>query len=244
MKTKSERKYLVVIPAHDEEETIHEVVTRALRYADVSVTDDGSRDATGQILKNIRKECASSRHPHSINIITHPKATHIPRAIQDGMRYGVSNNYDFIVTMDAGLSHDPDALPEFFGYDAGIDVVIGSRENAQNVPLYRRAISRMGALVVNYSLSPSYFDLAGPGIHDCTSGYRRYSLRAAQLIASARLISESFDFHMEALSICVRKGMLVAEIPIRYIFSNSSFNGKVLKQAIQFGLHLISTKKT
>lgn len=236
------RRCLVVIPAHNEEETIREVVTRALRFADVSVTDDGSRDATPSILKAIQSECARGRHDHALNIITHPRATHIPLGIQDGLKFGVSRNYEFIVTMDAGLSHDPDALPDFLEHDSTIDVVIGSRKNPENVPLYRKVISRMGAMVVNYSLTGSYLDLFGPGIKDCTSGYRRYSARAASLIAGARLESKSFDFHMEALALCVRGGMSAAEIPIHYVFSNSSFNRRVLAQAIRFGMHLIATK--
>ncbi len=37
-------------------------------------------------------------------------------------------------------------------------------------------------------------------------------------------------------------GMRIAEMPIRYMFSNSSFNRRVLMQAIRFGLFLIRTK--
>ncbi len=145
--------------------------------------------------------------------------------------------------MDAGLSHDPDALPEFFNYNRNIDVLIGSRGKTQNVPFYRKAVSAMARRVVNYSLTSSYFDLLGPCIRDCTSGYRRYSKIACALIANAELKSKAFDFHMEALALCYRAGMKVEEIPIHYVFSNSSFNNKVLTQAMKFGLHLIVTKK-
>jgi len=235
-------KNLVVIPAHNEEETIYEVVTRSLKHADVSVTDDGSKDKTAAILQSILAECNSGKRAHQLNIITHPVATHIPRALQDGFIFAMTANYDFIVTMDAGLSHDPDALPEFFSHSPNVDVVIGSRGKTQNVPLYRKAVSALARRVVNYSLTGSYFDLLGPGIRDCTSGYRRYSKRACGLIAKASLKSKAFDFHMEALALCYRSGMKVEEIPIHYVFSNSSFNNKVLKQAIKFGIHLISTK--
>lgn len=233
---------LVVIPAHNEEETIYEVVTRALQYADVSVTDDGSRDQTADILKSIQAECREGRHDHQLHIITHPKATHIPKGIQDGLIFARQAGYDFIVTMDAGLSHDPDALPDFFHRHPALDVVIGSRKNTENVPLYRKGISFMARLVVNYALTGSYVNLLGPGIRDCTSGYRRYSKRACALIANAALESRAFDFHMEALALCYRAGMTVEEIPIHYVFSNSSFNKNVLKQAMKFGLHLIATK--
>jgi dolichol-phosphate mannosyltransferase len=235
---------LVVIPAHNEEETIYEVVTRSLKYADVSVTDDGSKDKTADILRRIQVLCAEGMHPHKLNVITHPKATHIPKGIQDGLIFAMSENCDFTVTMDAGMSHDPGALPEFFSYNSGVDIVIGSRRNTQNVPFYRRTISIIARQVVNYALTNSYFDIIGPGIRDCTSGYRRYSKRACKLIAEAKLQSKAFDFHMEALALCCRAGMKVEEIPIKYIFSNSSFNKKVLMQAMKFGWHLISTKNT
>jgi dolichol-phosphate mannosyltransferase len=235
-------KKLVVIPAHNEEETIREVVSRALRYADVSVTNDGSTDKTAEILKLIQKECREGQHAHALHIITHSSATHIPQGIQDGLKYACSAGYDLVVTMDAGLSHDPDALPAFFNHQAKVDVVIGSRRNPQNVPLYRRVISMMAARVVNYALTNSYFDLLGPGIKDCTSGYRRYSKRACALIAKTKLQSKAFDFHMEALALCYRAGMTVEEIPISYVFSNSSFNKNVFKQAMKFGMYLLASK--
>jgi dolichol-phosphate mannosyltransferase len=241
-KSSSTARCLVVIPARNEEGTIREVVTRALKYADVSVTDDASGDATPKILAQILVETKRGAHRNRLTIITHAKATHIPMGIQDGLKFGAQNGYDFIITMDAGLSHDPDALPEFIGADPSVDVVIGSRSKTENVPLYRRAISRMGALVVNYAISPSYLRLRKPFIRDCTSGYRRYSGRAAQIIAGTALRSRSFDFHMEALSLCARAGLSISEIPIHYVFSSSSFNSRVLRQAITFALGLITTK--
>ena len=235
-------KTLIVIPAHNEEETIFEVVTKALAYADVSVTDDGSRDQTPQILNKIKDEVRNGGYKYRLHIITHPTATHIPQGLQDGLKYGIQMHYDFIVTMDAGLSHNPEALPDFINYNNSVDVVIGSRNNLLNVPFYRKVISKLAGLVVNYSLTDSYFNFFGSRIRDCTSGYRRYSRRAAEAISYAELQSKSFDFHMEALAICVRSGMKVTEIPIDYVFSNSSFNAKVLKQGIRFGLYLIATK--
>lgn len=239
---KSMMKTLVIIPAYNEAETISEVVTRSLGYADVSVTDDGSRDATPEILAAIQKDTQYGKYPHKLNIITHPKSTHIPKGLQDGLKFGVSQDYDQCITMDAGLSHDPDALPDFINQDPEIDVIIGMRQKVENVPVYRRIISFGAARIVNYALTPSYLQLFGPGLRDCTSGFRRYSKRAAGVIASTELESKAFDFHMEALALCYRSGFSVKEIPIHYVFSNSSFNKDVLKQAMKFGMHLIGTK--
>jgi len=234
---------LVIIPAHNEEETIRQVVTGALRHADVSVTDDGSRDRTPDILRELAAEYNGRGGKNTLHIITHEQATHIPRGLQDGLRFGVSGKWTHFITMDAGMSHDPEALSEFIAVDSDCDVVIGSRRRCANVPLYRRGISLGAARLVNYALTPRLFTLCGPGIHDCTSGFRRYSRRAAEIVAAADLRSKSFDFHMEALSLCVRAGMSTREIPINYVFSNSSFNMKVLRQAMRFGMHLLVTKR-
>jgi dolichol-phosphate mannosyltransferase len=235
-------KYLVIIPAHNEEETIEKVVTQALQYADVTVTDDGSTDKTFHILQKIEQKCLQQKSPYQLNIIKHPNATHIPLAIQDGIKYGIQKDYNYFITMDAGLSHDPNALPDFIKEDSSIDVIIGSRQYTKNVPLYRKIISRLASMVVNYASTQSYFNFFGLKIKDCTSGYRRYSLSTARIIASTQLKSKAFDFHIEALTLCVRKNMTVKEIPITYIFSNSSFNRKILFQAVKFGLYLIFSK--
>lgn len=234
---------LIVIPAHNEEDSISEVVGGALHHADVLVTDDGSTDRTGDLLRQIQSECENGRHRHRLSVVTHEKATHIPQALQDGLRVGLEGPYRFFITMDAGLSHDPQALPHFMETDPSIDVVIGRREESANVPLYRRLISRLAAVVVNYSLTHSYLKFRGPRLRDCTSGFRRYSRRAALLIAEQELKSRSFDFHMEALAIALRADMKATEIPITYVFSNSSFNGRVLAQAMKFGFYLLFTKR-
>ncbi|WP_016756982.1 glycosyltransferase [Leptospira santarosai] len=228
-------KHLVVIPAYNEEETIREVVERALEYSDVLVVDDASKDQTPEILKAMIR-----KHPKKLFTIRHEKNTHIPGGIQDGMKFAVEKKYDSVVTMDAGLSHDPSKLPEFLQTHA--DLVIGSRVTMDGVPLYRKLISFFAAKVMNYCISPSRFDIFGYGLKDCTSGYRKYSKRAFTWIAEAKLESVAFDFHMEALWIVSKNYGTIREIGIHYVFSNSSFNRRVLKQAIRFAFKLLRRK--
>jgi dolichol-phosphate mannosyltransferase len=229
-------KVLVVVPAYNEESTIEEVVRGAIQYADVSVTDDSSKDSTPNILKKLQAE-----FPNRLFVIRHDKNTHIPRGIQDGMKFALEKNYDWVVTMDAGLSHDADRLPDFINFEP-CDLVIGSRKETVNVPLFRKVISYIAARVMNYCLSKGIFDIFGPNIKDCTSGYRRYSKDAYGKIASYPLESVAFDFHMEALSIVSLGGGTIRELPIKYIFSNSSFNSRVLKLAAQFAKKLLLRK--
>jgi dolichol-phosphate mannosyltransferase len=229
-------KTLVVIPAYNEESTIEEVVRGAIKHADVSITDDASKDKTPEILARLQLE-----FPGRMFVIRHDKNTHIPRGIQDGMKLAVDKKYDWVITMDAGLSHDADRLPDFINYET-CDLLIGSRKETVNVPLFRKVISFVAAKVMNYCLSKSIFDILGPNIKDCTSGYRRYSKVAYEKIANYPLESVAFDFHMEALSIISLSGGSIKELPIKYIFSNSSFNSRVLKLAVQFAKKLLFRK--
>lgn len=228
--------YLTVIPAYNEEDTIREVVEKTLPYTDVCVVDDASKDSTPNILAELKKKYSKQLH-----IIRHEKNTHIPGGIQDGMKLAMAKKYEWVITMDAGLSHDPNELSLFMHYPP-CDLLIGARKNVQNVPLYRKGISFLGARVMNYSMSNSIFDFFGPGISDCTSGYRRYSKKMFSAIANKKLESVAFDFHMEALYFVQKMNGTINEIPIHYIFSNSSFNRKVLKLAIGFAWKLIKKK--
>jgi dolichol-phosphate mannosyltransferase len=228
---------LVVIPAYNEESTIVEVVEGAIVYSDVIVVDDCSKDTTPFLLDQLKK-----KFPKKFFTIRHEKNTHIPDGIQDGMKFANANGYEWVVTMDAGMSHDPKELPLFLNGDPSYDLIIGRRGHVMGVPMYRKIISWMAARVMNYCLEPTLWKVFGPGIRDCTSGYRRYSKRIFSEIATYPLESIAFDFHMEALSIAIQNKAKWKEIDITYIFSNSSFNKKVLKLAINFAMKLLTRK--
>ena len=70
----TETRTLVLIPAHNEEETIEEVVRRAMKYAQVCVVDDCSRDRTYEILTLI----------DGAHVIRHEKNTNYGGAVTDG----------------------------------------------------------------------------------------------------------------------------------------------------------------
>lgn len=223
---------LVVIPAYNEEKTISEVIRRTIPFADVCVVNDASRDNTEEIIKSFK----------DITSITHQKNTHIPQALLDGMRYGLTKDYRYIITMDAGLTHKPEELPKFLDYP-DCDLVIGVRTERKNVPLFRRLISRGATFLINLSLRPIGSHLPPPRFHDVTSGYRRYSRKAAELLLGRKLKAKTFDFHTEALMILYRNGLSIGEVPISYEFSTSSFNMRVLKTGFEMYLDMTLTRR-
>lgn len=221
-----------MIPAYNEAENIAEVVTRAARHAPVLVVNDGSTDATGEI---------AARLPGTA-VINHARNTHIPGAIIDGFKYALANGYDYAVTMDAGMSHDPNLIGALIAQPEA-DLVLSYRPQPRNVPLYRKALSRTAAHLVNAAIRRPRWKIWRRGYRDVTSGYRRYSRRAMDAVVRAPMVCRSFDFHLEALAVVSYAGLTIREFPISYVFSNSSLTRKVVGQAFRtwvrllFGLH-------
>lgn len=220
--------YLVIIPAYNEEDLIEEVVLRAKKYADVCVIDDCSKDATPEILKRIE----------DIHVITHKKNTHIPGGLLDGMRYAADKGYDYGISMDAGLSHNPDEIPQFIAHPHA-DLVIGVRETKINTPLFRRVLSKAGNLIYNISIDFPASLFKQRYYKDITSGFRRYSNKAMKMVLAKECESTSFDILLETTMFIYRNNLTIDEIPITYNFSNSSLNIKVVRDCILMSSKLI-----
>jgi dolichol-phosphate mannosyltransferase len=215
-------KVLVVIPAYNEAETIRELVTQAARHADVCVVDDASTDGTGDLVSDLAR----------VHCIRHERNTHIAQGTLDGFRFAIERGYDFCITMDAGLSHDPDAIPAFLS-QGDADLVIGYRREWENVPAYRRALSAFANVLMNMALARRVVPWGGAGLRDCTSGYRMFSRRAVELLAKVPIRSRAHDFHLEALALVYRAGLSIAEVPIVYRFSNSSLRWGIVLEALR-----------
>lgn len=213
-------RYLVVIPAYNEAATIEQVVLLSQRYADVCVVNDASRDATPEILARLE----------GVHTIHHTKNTHIAGAVLDGMAYAFEAGYDYCITMDAGMSHDPNAIPEFKKHLAA-DLVIGVRKETVSVPLYRKALSCAATTVINFALRIG--STKRHKLTDATSGYRMYSRKALAVLLGKKFRSRSFDFHMEALAYVYRAGLKIEEVPITYVFSNSSLRLKIVGESLR-----------
>jgi dolichol-phosphate mannosyltransferase len=220
--TDRRRPLLVIIPAYNEAATIDEVVVRSLAHADVCVVDDCSTDDTAA-----RVEAIPGAH-----LVRHEQNTHIAGALLDGFRFASERGYEHCITMDAGLSHDPDAIPRFHTrHDA--DLVIGARRERTDAPGYRRALSWGARTLTNLALKRRFVPWGGARLRDTTSGYRMYSRRAYELVAKAPMRSRSFDFHLEALAYVFRAGFRIEEVEISYRFSNSSLQPGIVVEALK-----------
>ncbi|TLM77120.1 MAG: glycosyltransferase, partial [Actinobacteria bacterium] len=115
----------VVVPTYNEAENISVLVERLLALepqVDVLVVDDHSPDGTGSIAQGM-----AEREPR-LTVIDRSGPRGYARASIEGLRAAIARGGEFVCTMDADLSHDPDVLPGLVERArAGADLVIGSR---------------------------------------------------------------------------------------------------------------------
>ena len=125
--------------------------------------------------------------------------------------------------MDADLSHDPAAIPEFLEKIKTCDLVLGSRYisggKIENWGASRRLISRFGNAYARFVLGLKY--------HDLTGGFKCYTRNALEKISSEDFSSSGYNFQIETIFFADKNGLHIEEIPITFTereIGNSKFN--------------------
>ena len=121
----------IVVPIFEEEENIPplhaeilEVVTNLQKPAEIIYIDDGSRDASFRVLRDIALETPVVR------VIRFRRNFGQTAALAAGLQYAQG---DIIVTMDGDQQNDPADIPNFLAkIEAGFDLVCGWRHDRQD----------------------------------------------------------------------------------------------------------------
>jgi dolichol-phosphate mannosyltransferase len=115
---------------------------------------------------------------------------------------------EFVVTMDADLSHPPESIPEIFAQRSRAEIIIGSRwvegGTADMTPV-RLFLSRV--------LNAIYRRVLAVPVRDMSSGFRVYHRK---ILDRLDLESEKYDILEEILVKCYSQGWKVAEVPFDY----------------------------
>jgi dolichol-phosphate mannosyltransferase len=200
---------LIVIPTYNERENIGDLAEKITALNEtfyVLVIDDNSPDGTANIIRQLERK--SDR----IRLISRPSKQGLGSAYCVGFRFGISNGFEHIVTMDADFSHDPSMLESMVKASLQWDVVIGSRYTdggrVENWPWVRQQLS--------YTANKLARCLLGREVHDWTSGYRCYHRHVLEKLPLEEIHSNGYSFLVEILAICLRLGYRIAEIPITF----------------------------
>jgi len=165
---------IVTLPAYNEARTLPPLLAAledALQESSIEyrvvVVNDGSKDETGAVVKDLARSLP-------ITLVEHERNCGLGDSLRTGLQVALreATDRDIIVTMDADNTHGPGLILRMIrNIREGNDVVIASRyqpgAHLKGVPRYRRALS-WGASML--------FRLAFPtrNVRDFTSGYRAY----------------------------------------------------------------------
>jgi dolichol-phosphate mannosyltransferase len=202
----------VVIPTLNESGTIGTIIESLEELGDlyhirIIVVDDGSTDGTVEIVQE-----ASGKHGN-LTLIERGQRLGLGTAIRDGLRATLDQEPapDFVVTMDADLSHDPGELPSLVEACEEESLVVGSRYaeggEIHGWGLHRKLMSRgANSLARVFTNVPT---------RDCTSGFRCYGAELVREVLPD-LDSVGFDIQIEILSKAAQSGFSIVEEPITF----------------------------
>jgi dolichol-phosphate mannosyltransferase len=223
------KKTFVVTPVANEESTILQQIERleALKIAHleiVFVMDRSSHDQTRAIISR------KARNVPWIHLYDFQASTGVVSCYLAGLRYALERGADQVIEMDAGLSHDPDCIPQFLSkLEEGYDCVFGSRfmpgGSTAGVPWYRCALSRLGTLLANFIL--------GTSLTDMTSGFEAFRREVLDRLNLEGFLSvkTTHFFQTEMRYYC--HNLKIAEIPIVYRYTSTSLSLKSVMRSLR-----------
>ena len=206
-------KLSVIIPAYNEEKRLPKTLESVISYlakqtyqSEVLVVNDGSKDGTATIVRELAKNIPSLRLLD--NQENHGKGF----VVRQGM---LAAKGEWRVFMDADNSTSIDHIHRMWlEKDQGFEVIIGSRDiKGAVIPVpqswLRRRLGDVFNLMVQV-LSELW------GIWDTQCGFKGFSAKATQEIFSKATVNR-WAFDVELLVIAKKHGYKVKEIPVTWI---------------------------
>ncbi len=207
----TELKLSVIITVYNERFLVRELVQRVLavevpgvRELELVIVDDGSKDGTRDILREL-----AAAHPQSIRYIEHEKNGGKGAALRTGIAHTTG---DLVVFQDADLEYDPRDYARLVRpfLEDGADVVYGSRF----LPSERRRVLYHRHSVGNRfltGLSNWFTDLDLTDMETC------YKMFRASLLKSIPIRSNDFAIEPEITAKIAKRECRVFEVPISYL---------------------------
>jgi dolichol-phosphate mannosyltransferase len=206
------KNWAIVVPMANEEPDFESFVQAVLFVINelnpgrfYLIVDNASRDRTRQLCEEL------SARDERFKTIWSPENRNVVDAYLKGLRVAYEAGHDIIIEMDAGLSHDPRAIPMFLRVlNEGNDCAFGSRfingGSMADSPLYRKFLSYSGTLLANLFL--------GTKLHDMTSGYQGFHRDVVAQIIRYKFRSIGHFYQVELRYLLRHRK--ICEVPIHY----------------------------
>ena len=219
----------VVCPMANESETAVSFVNAVLEQCSsrgfkavtfFAVLDRVTKDNTRELLERLQET-----EPR-LRVVWAPENRGLVDAYVRGYREAINHGCDWILEIDAGFSHQPSDIPQFFNRMLeGHDCVFGSRfcegGRISESPIKRHILSRGGTILAN--------TLLGTRLTDMTSGFEMFTRPALEEVLNKGIQSKGPFFQTEIKVYC--RNFQISEVPIHYRAANHNINSRVLKDS-------------
>ncbi|XP_061395822.1 dolichol-phosphate mannosyltransferase subunit 1 [Musca vetustissima] len=236
-----ESKYSILLPTYNEKDNLPIIIWLIMKYMtasgyqfEVIIIDDNSPDGTLEVAKDLQKIYGEDK------ILLRPRKGKLGlgTAYIHGIEHATGN---FIIIMDADLSHHPKFIPQFIELQKkhDYDIVSGTRYMGDGGvfgwDFKRKLISRGANFLSQLLLRPRASDLTG--------SFRLYKKRALEkCIASC--VSKGYVFQMEMLVRARQLNYTIGEVPITFVdrvYGESKLGGTEIIQFAKNLLYLFAT---
>lgn len=186
-----------------------------------AVLDNATTDNTLELLREY-----AAGEPRLV-VVWAPENRCAVDAYVRGYREAIAAGSDWILEIDAGFSHKPEDIPQFFtAMLQGYDCVFGSRfmrgGSIRRSSLKRYFISRFGTILTNLML--------GTELTDMTSGFEMFSRSSLQMVLDRGIQSRAHFFQTEIKIYC--RNRISTEVPIHYEAASPRLRGSAVKEAL------------
>uniref|UniRef100_A0A1A9ZHA7 Dolichol-phosphate mannosyltransferase subunit 1 n=1 Tax=Glossina pallidipes TaxID=7398 RepID=A0A1A9ZHA7_GLOPL len=235
-------KYCILLPTYNEKDNLPILIWLIMKYMnqrfgyefEVIIIDDNSPDGTLEVAKELQNIYGENK------IVLRPRSGKLGlgTAYIHGLKYATGN---FVILMDADLSHHPKFIPDFIQLQKkrDLDIVSGTRyKDGGGVcgwDFKRKLISRGANFLSQLLLRPNASDLTG--------SFRLYKKSVLEkCIASC--VSKGYVFQMEMLVRARQYGFTIGEVPITFVdrlYGTSKLGGAEIIQFAKNLLYLFAT---
>jgi len=204
---KTTPKILLALPVFNEEKHLNAVLDKVGKYLqDVVVIDDGSTDETKLILARRKDVCA----------ISHPKNRGYGRSIIDAFHFAIGCGFDWVMSMDCDLQHEPSQIPNFLSAiaDDDADIISGSRYLREcpaddQPPAERRRINKIITETINQRLKLN--------LTDAFCGFKAYRVKS---IDRLKLTETGYGLPLQFWVQSAAQQLRIREIPVKLIYND------------------------
>ncbi len=211
-------KTFVIIPAHNEEKHIAQVINETKKFSEnIVVVDDGSSDRT----PSEAEKTGATVLKHAINL---GKGA----ALRTGTEYSIKKGAEAVVFIDSDGQHAPSDIPKLLKAIEETDVVFTYRNlKSEHMPLTKK----FGNSILNSLLEI----LFGIKIIDTQCGFKAITSKAYKTL---RLISSDYNIESEIAAKTGKYKLRFLQVPIETVY-NDKYKGTTPLDGMNIAIRML-----